>query len=271
MSLRGQKSQLKMQFRPVQPCYNGNIIGDARPHTRISTAVNLEEHTSGERTGALASAASSITTLAPAEATSSTSTSAIPPGSVTTSDAPPVTEQIANLLNLAQHLLSSVRAEQQRHHRRHHRHRRESRLQESTPYQRPTSEALQAVQPHHDSDNSSFQINGTNVNTVSIGGTCAITNGDANSIAQQQSEHTQFRNASSSSSSNNNSNSRVSEDNINFKCSICLDSYLLHRPMVTQCGHIFCKRCIRQSVSCQGKCPMCNRKLNSNSMFRVYF
>ncbi|XP_018797649.1 PREDICTED: uncharacterized protein LOC108974346 isoform X2 [Bactrocera latifrons] len=251
MSLRRQqpqtKSQLKIQLRSLQPSYN-------------------EEYNTREPL-AVASLVSSVTEVVPVAATSGTSTSVIPSGAATTTDAPAVTEQIANLLNLAQHLLSGVREQQQRQHRRCHRHRRESCLLSVTPYQRPYSGALATSQEHNDSnDNNASGISGTNVNTVSIGETCVVTNDGANSTGRQQSRHKKFCN-----SVKNSSNSGTSEDNINFQCAVCLNSYLLHRPMVTQCGHLFCKRCIRQCISCQGKCPMCNRKLNSKSMFRVYF
>ncbi|XP_039954717.1 E3 ubiquitin-protein ligase RNF113A-like [Bactrocera tryoni] len=256
------KSQLKIQLRSLQPSCNGNINGIASFQTRNNIVGNSEEYNTREPL-AVASPVSSVTTVVPV-AIPGTSTSVIPLGSATTTDAPAVTEQIANLLNLAQHLLSSVREQQQRQHRRRHRHQRESRLLVGTPYQRPNSAALATSQQLNDSnDNNESGISGTNVNTVSIGETCAVTNDGANSTGQQQLRHTKFCNGGS--------NSGTSEDNINFQCAICLNSYLLHRPMVTQCGHLFCKRCIRQCVSCQAKCPMCNRKLNSKSMFRVYF
>ncbi|XP_014087843.2 uncharacterized protein [Bactrocera oleae] len=262
MSLRRYQPQQKKQ-----PSYNANINGGASFRTRNSIADNLEEYNTPDP-HAVASSASSITTVLPVAATSSTlTTSVIPSGSATTSHAPAVTEQIANLLNLAQHLLSDVREQQQRQHRRRHRHRhrRESRLLACTPYQRPNREAFHTPQEHIDSNACGFS--GANVNTVNIGETCAVTNDSANSTGQQQSRHIQFCKRGGS----NINNSGTSEDNINFQCAICLDSYLLHRPMATQCGHIFCKRCIRQCVHCQGKCPMCNRNLNSKSMFRVYF
>lgn len=269
MSLRRYqpKSQLKIQPRPLQPSYNGNIIGGASFQTTNIITGNLEEHNAREHL-AVAIPTAAIKTVVPAAVTSRTSTSVTPSGSATTSDAPGVTEQIANLLNLAQYLLSSVREQQQlRQNRRHHRHRRGSRQQANTPYQRPNSEALQATQLRNESVNNVFGIHGINVNSVGIRGTCTVTNDSANPTVQHQTGHTQFRNGES----NHNKNSGYGEDNIHFQCSICLDSYLLHRPMVTQCGHLFCKRCIRQCVSCQGKCPMCNRKLNTNSVFRVYF
>ncbi|XP_019847088.2 uncharacterized protein LOC109579778 [Bactrocera dorsalis] len=257
------KSQLMIQLPSLQPSCNGNINGIASFQTRNNIVGKSEEYNTREPL-AVASPVSSVTTVVPVAATSGTSTSVIPSGSATTADAPAVTEQIANLLNLAQHLLSGVREQQQRQHRRRHRHRRASRLLAGTPYQRPNSGALATSQEHNDSnDNNASRISGTNVNTVNIGETCAVTSDGANSTGQQQSRHNKFCNGGS--------NSGTREDNINFQCAICLNSYLLHRPMVTQCGHLFCKRCIRQCVSCQGKCPMCNRKLNSKSMFRVYF
>lgn len=56
-----------------------------------------------------------------------------------------------------------------------------------------------------------------------------------------------------------------------FQCPICLESYLKQRPMTTLCGHIFCKICILECLNRQGKCPICNRRLNITNIFRVFF
>jgi len=43
-----------------------------------------------------------------------------------------------------------------------------------------------------------------------------------------------------------------------WKCTICLED--LHDPVITRCGHIFCRRCITEWLLRSSVCPYCNRK-----------
>jgi len=42
-----------------------------------------------------------------------------------------------------------------------------------------------------------------------------------------------------------------------WKCPICMED--IHDPVVTRCGHVFCKRCIYEWLNRSNICPTCNR------------
>lgn len=47
-------------------------------------------------------------------------------------------------------------------------------------------------------------------------------------------------------------------------CPICMDTITIRKyPMITTCGHIFCKDDILQVIQTQGKCPMCRHELKT--------
>lgn len=53
-----------------------------------------------------------------------------------------------------------------------------------------------------------------------------------------------------------------------FNCPVCMSP--LVEETSTKCGHIFCKACIKASISSQGKCPTCRRKLTMKDTIRIY-
>ncbi|EDV94669.1 GH22295 [Drosophila grimshawi] len=55
-----------------------------------------------------------------------------------------------------------------------------------------------------------------------------------------------------------------------YKCPVCLESVLKKEPSSTRCGHIFCKICIQAAEHATHKCPLCNKKISRNSIFRIY-
>ncbi len=47
-----------------------------------------------------------------------------------------------------------------------------------------------------------------------------------------------------------------------LECAICTNMYI--EPMILQCGHTFCKKCLNDAFKIgKKKCPLCNCKLNS--------
>lgn len=60
--------------------------------------------------------------------------------------------------------------------------------------------------------------------------------------------------------------SKYEEENLEniFRCQNCSD--ILHEPITLQCGHTFCKRCIknRQSQSLIELCVVCGNKISKN-------
>ena len=47
------------------------------------------------------------------------------------------------------------------------------------------------------------------------------------------------------------------EDTNIWLCPICMEE--IHNPVVTECGHVYCKRCIEEWLQRQNVCPTCNR------------
>lgn len=55
-------------------------------------------------------------------------------------------------------------------------------------------------------------------------------------------------------------------------CPICLESTLKRDPVSTNCGHVFCQRCIAAALEVSKKCPMCKKALGAkNSYHKLYF
>lgn len=54
------------------------------------------------------------------------------------------------------------------------------------------------------------------------------------------------------------------------ECSVCLQSVIDRKPVVTKCGHLFCGDCIKQSIEEYKKCPMCNANANLTDLRIVY-
>ncbi|KAM0913724.1 hypothetical protein ACQ4PT_011957 [Festuca glaucescens] len=53
-----------------------------------------------------------------------------------------------------------------------------------------------------------------------------------------------------------------------FTCPVCLNK--MEQPSATSCGHVFCEKCIKESIKAQKKCPTCRKKLGPKSFHRVY-
>lgn len=47
-------------------------------------------------------------------------------------------------------------------------------------------------------------------------------------------------------------------------CSICFD--VPTAPVITNCGHVFCRVCITKAIHLQHKCPMCRNKLSDECL-----
>ena len=50
-------------------------------------------------------------------------------------------------------------------------------------------------------------------------------------------------------------------------CSICLENF--DTPVMTHCGHLFCKSCISRSLTVKNKCPMCKTPLKINEIYSL--
>lgn len=55
-----------------------------------------------------------------------------------------------------------------------------------------------------------------------------------------------------------------------FNCPVCMESSIRRKPTSTQCGHIFCGKCIKQIIRLTRKCPICSTKLSESQIFRLY-
>uniref|UniRef100_A0A0E0LX43 RING-type domain-containing protein n=1 Tax=Oryza punctata TaxID=4537 RepID=A0A0E0LX43_ORYPU len=53
-----------------------------------------------------------------------------------------------------------------------------------------------------------------------------------------------------------------------FTCPVCLNK--LDKPSTTNCGHIFCEKCIGACLKAQKKCPTCRKSLGIKGFHRVY-
>lgn len=63
----------------------------------------------------------------------------------------------------------------------------------------------------------------------------------------------------------------LSGENSTNSCLICLDS--LNEPVVTLCGHLFCKTCINQWIDLKPMnqiCPVCKASVNKKKLVRLY-
>lgn len=53
-------------------------------------------------------------------------------------------------------------------------------------------------------------------------------------------------------------------------CSVCLGNYHHRHPFSTICGHVFCKRCIFESINQRGQCPLCRKNISCNDVHVIY-
>ena len=66
-------------------------------------------------------------------------------------------------------------------------------------------------------------------------------------------------------------NREVADKGIKTGCCICLDT--VKEPVVTMCGHLFCKECIKQWIEAKRvnqSCPVCNSKISKDKLIRLY-
>jgi len=60
-------------------------------------------------------------------------------------------------------------------------------------------------------------------------------------------------------------------DKVDFKedtnCIICFDD--ITEPVLTPCGHIYCKECITTCLKYKSECPMCKKKLNGSELYAL--
>ena len=50
-------------------------------------------------------------------------------------------------------------------------------------------------------------------------------------------------------------------------CVICFDT--MENPVLTHCGHMYCKECILQSMNYQSDCPQCRNKLSGEQLYSL--
>jgi hypothetical protein len=58
---------------------------------------------------------------------------------------------------------------------------------------------------------------------------------------------------------------------IKISCPICLESVIGREPVSTTCGHIFCKNCIKLSMTTLKQCPMCKTALRGKAPYHNIF
>ena len=59
-------------------------------------------------------------------------------------------------------------------------------------------------------------------------------------------------------------------DGDRMECPICLKPIKNQGASSTVCGHLFCSKCIENTVKARGLCPSCNAELDINKVHRVY-
>eukprot|EP01064_Diplonema_japonicum_P036382 TRINITY_DN8147_c0_g1_i2.p1 TRINITY_DN8147_c0_g1~~TRINITY_DN8147_c0_g1_i2.p1 ORF type:complete len:416 (+),score=71.89 TRINITY_DN8147_c0_g1_i2:28-1275(+) len=50
-----------------------------------------------------------------------------------------------------------------------------------------------------------------------------------------------------------------------LKCKIC--AFLMEKPVVLPCGHVFCEACTRENLNSSSKCPLCRAKYTRRSFY----
>lgn len=66
------------------------------------------------------------------------------------------------------------------------------------------------------------------------------------------------------------SQNRRSQFESPITCPICLENVRNHSPVSTNCGHIFCKECLRQALAAVKKCPMCKKNITLKQFHDIY-
>lgn len=58
---------------------------------------------------------------------------------------------------------------------------------------------------------------------------------------------------------------------IKVHCPICLESVVDRNPVSTNCGHVFCRKCLEAALKQLKKCPMCKKGLTGKNAFHNIF
>lgn len=57
---------------------------------------------------------------------------------------------------------------------------------------------------------------------------------------------------------------------LQLECVICLENFCNQEISSTQCGHLYCTKCIENSIAERQNCPLCNKKITLESLQRIY-
>lgn len=55
-------------------------------------------------------------------------------------------------------------------------------------------------------------------------------------------------------------------DNANYECTICLEKIKMNNISLTECKHIYCRKCLMKTLEVSNKCPLCRQKIRKNSL-----
>ncbi|XP_002134067.2 E3 ubiquitin-protein ligase RNF125-like [Drosophila pseudoobscura] len=55
-----------------------------------------------------------------------------------------------------------------------------------------------------------------------------------------------------------------------YKCPVCLEIVCDREPLLTKCGHVFCRPCIETAIRYSHKCPRCNMEQDIHDTMRIY-
>ncbi|KRF99343.1 uncharacterized protein Dwil_GK27011 [Drosophila willistoni] len=55
-----------------------------------------------------------------------------------------------------------------------------------------------------------------------------------------------------------------------YKCPICQDNAAENHPFSTNCGHVFCRVCIKRCIFMFHKCPLCRKSLTFKKIRPIY-
>jgi hypothetical protein len=57
---------------------------------------------------------------------------------------------------------------------------------------------------------------------------------------------------------------------LEFQCTVCLNP--IDDCYITRCGHVYCKKCIEETINRHHRCPFCNQELKEfkDDVFKNY-
>ena len=64
-------------------------------------------------------------------------------------------------------------------------------------------------------------------------------------------------------------NDESDSDGEDEQCGVCLGNITGNDLGVTKCGHLFCYNCVKPYVDKRGKCPMCQKPVNSQDIYMI--